>query len=328
MEVTPIWVDVYEKNYNKSLDHRSFYFKQTDKKALSAKGMTGEIKEMSDKKKSSEDAIGCGANGATGAHGVSPDLTFTYADRRVHDDVYAVLKFSTHEMMSAEHADRVMKTWRDFVEPFFGIARGDPEGDYVDDSAENAAVFVRKNDEEENLAERGEDGEEGGARHGGGARDGSSDADANADAKVRGQTGAGDENGNGAKRGVLGGGEAGADADMTDADGKAARTHDEDIAGDNKGDDDDDDDELGSKKRKGAGGQGGQGVNKKVKKEKDDSGGEEDEEGENATAKADDDAEDCVYAACKPLSGMAAPVPVVEEEVGGKHGTLSQNPKP
>ena len=60
VEVTPIWVDVYEKNYNKSLDHRSFYFKQTDKKAL-AKGMTGEIKEASDKKKLSDEATPRGA---------------------------------------------------------------------------------------------------------------------------------------------------------------------------------------------------------------------------------------------------------------------------
>ena len=50
-EITAVWIDVYEKNYNKSLDHRSFYFKQTDKKALSTKGMIGEIKEVGEKKK-------------------------------------------------------------------------------------------------------------------------------------------------------------------------------------------------------------------------------------------------------------------------------------
>ena len=160
VEVTPIWVDVYEKNYNKSLDHRSFYFKQTDKKALSAKGMTSEIKEVSDKKKTSEEAIGCGSVGALGPHGISPDLTFTYADRKVHDDVFAVLKFSTQEMMNAEQAERVMKSWREFVEPFFGISRADPEGDYVDDSAEQAAVFVRKDEEDEEENDEGEhDGE-------------------------------------------------------------------------------------------------------------------------------------------------------------------------
>ena len=35
-DMMPIWTDVYEKNYAKSLDHQSFYFKQMDKKSLSA----------------------------------------------------------------------------------------------------------------------------------------------------------------------------------------------------------------------------------------------------------------------------------------------------
>lgn len=33
-----VWADIYAKNYHKSLDHRSFYFKQQDTKSLSAKG--------------------------------------------------------------------------------------------------------------------------------------------------------------------------------------------------------------------------------------------------------------------------------------------------
>ena len=78
----------------------------------------------------------------------------------MHDDVFAVLKFSTQEMMNAEQAERVMKSWREFVEPFFGISRADPEGDYVDDSAEQAAVFVRKDEEDEEENDEGEhDGE-------------------------------------------------------------------------------------------------------------------------------------------------------------------------
>jgi len=34
-----IWALIYAKNYHKSLDHCSFYFKQQDTKNLSAKGM-------------------------------------------------------------------------------------------------------------------------------------------------------------------------------------------------------------------------------------------------------------------------------------------------
>lgn len=33
-----VWADIYAKNYHKSLDHRSFYFKQQDTKSLSTKG--------------------------------------------------------------------------------------------------------------------------------------------------------------------------------------------------------------------------------------------------------------------------------------------------
>jgi paired amphipathic helix protein Sin3a len=148
-EVTPVWVDVYEKNYNKSLDHRSFYFKQTDKKALSAKGMTGEIKEASDKKKLSDEAVAKGGALATEKKiGGDPDLVFTYQERAVHDDVYAVLKFSAREMLNAKQADEVLKTWREVVEPFFAIVRKDPEGDYVDDAAERAAEDAKKKEEE------------------------------------------------------------------------------------------------------------------------------------------------------------------------------------
>jgi len=33
-----VWAEIYAKNYHKSLDHRSFYFKQQDTKSLSTKG--------------------------------------------------------------------------------------------------------------------------------------------------------------------------------------------------------------------------------------------------------------------------------------------------
>jgi paired amphipathic helix protein Sin3a len=63
---------------------------------------------------------------------------------------------------------------------------------------------------------------------------------------------------------------------------------------------DDDDDAPGSKKRKGGGG----GKSKSKKSKKEDSEEEREEEEENNT-NSDDDTEERVYAACKPLSGMA-----------------------
>ena len=40
------WKEVYEKNYTKSLDHRSFYFKQQDKKHFSGKALVLDIKAL------------------------------------------------------------------------------------------------------------------------------------------------------------------------------------------------------------------------------------------------------------------------------------------
>ena len=101
--------------------------------------MTQEIKEVSDKKKTADDAIGARASKSPGE---SPDLTFEYAERNVHDDVYAVTRFSAREMMSGDPANKVMTFYRDFLEPFFKIKR-DNEDDFKDMTAENCAKAVK-----------------------------------------------------------------------------------------------------------------------------------------------------------------------------------------
>jgi histone deacetylase complex regulatory component SIN3 len=40
-EMTRVWRKIYEQNYPRSLDHRSFYFKQQEKKNMMAKAMVG-----------------------------------------------------------------------------------------------------------------------------------------------------------------------------------------------------------------------------------------------------------------------------------------------
>src|SRR3546814_8892587 len=39
------WKEVQEKNYHKSFDHRSFYFRQQDKKTYSVRHLVQEVKE-------------------------------------------------------------------------------------------------------------------------------------------------------------------------------------------------------------------------------------------------------------------------------------------
>lgn len=38
LDCNEVWAEIFAKNYHKSLDHRSLYFKQQDSKSLSAKG--------------------------------------------------------------------------------------------------------------------------------------------------------------------------------------------------------------------------------------------------------------------------------------------------
>ena len=48
-DMNKVWAEVYAKNYHKSLDHRSFYFKQQDKKNLSMKGKFYDLPEGDNK---------------------------------------------------------------------------------------------------------------------------------------------------------------------------------------------------------------------------------------------------------------------------------------
>ncbi|KAI5057749.1 hypothetical protein GOP47_0027764 [Adiantum capillus-veneris] len=123
-EMNKIWAEVYAKNYHKSLDHRSFYFKQQDKKSLSTKALLAEVKEISEKKQRDDDFILSIAAGNSQAY--SSDLNFEYADKSVHDDLYRIIKYSADEMCSTmEQSDRVMKIWTAFLEPFFDVPARD-----------------------------------------------------------------------------------------------------------------------------------------------------------------------------------------------------------
>ncbi len=49
VELNKMWKSMMEKNYQKSLDHRSFYFKQGDRKLLSLKSLVSEIRDIASK---------------------------------------------------------------------------------------------------------------------------------------------------------------------------------------------------------------------------------------------------------------------------------------
>nr|GMD16980.1 paired amphipathic helix protein Sin3-like 3 isoform X1 [Ipomoea batatas] len=114
-----VWAEIYVKNYHKSLDHRSFYFKQQDTKSLSTKALLAEIKEIGETKCKEDDVL---LSMATGNRlPVIPHLEFAFPDPEIHEDLYQLIKFSCEEFCTAEQVDKVMKVWTTFLEPMFGV---------------------------------------------------------------------------------------------------------------------------------------------------------------------------------------------------------------
>ncbi|CAN0924109.1 Paired amphipathic helix protein Sin3-like 4 [Linum grandiflorum] len=114
-----VWAEIYSKNYHKSLDHRSFYFKQQDTKSLSTKALLAEIKEISEKKRKEDDMLLAFAAG--NRHPIIPNLEFQYPDPDVHEDLYQLIKYSCGEVCTTEQLDKVMKIWTTFLEPMLGV---------------------------------------------------------------------------------------------------------------------------------------------------------------------------------------------------------------
>ncbi|RYR65005.1 hypothetical protein Ahy_A03g011006 isoform A [Arachis hypogaea] len=114
----PEWAKVHAANHHKSLDHRSFYFKQQDKKSLSNKALLTEIKEISEKKWKDDVLL---AIAAGNRRPLLPNLEFEYPDPEIHEDLYQLIKYSCGELCTTEQMDEVLKIWTTFLEPMLGV---------------------------------------------------------------------------------------------------------------------------------------------------------------------------------------------------------------
>ncbi|CAN6448489.1 unnamed protein product [Victoria cruziana] len=120
-DMNKVWGEVYAKNYHKSLDHRSFYFKQQDKKSLSTKALLAEIREINEKKRKEDDVLLAVVDG--NRRPIIPNLEFDYTDPDVNEDLYQIVKYSCVEICpTVEQLDKVMKIWTTFLEPMLGVS--------------------------------------------------------------------------------------------------------------------------------------------------------------------------------------------------------------
>ena len=118
-----LWSKVYAQNYHKSLDHRSFYFKQMDKKRLSAKSMISEIKDLSSKRKLEHEDAELALLSGYPPKMVSDkaDLTLEYASFDCHRDACSVLQAAIHASVGGGTADKLCSFLRSFILPFIGL---------------------------------------------------------------------------------------------------------------------------------------------------------------------------------------------------------------
>ncbi|KAK8469973.1 hypothetical protein PHAVU_004G022900 [Phaseolus vulgaris] len=116
-----VWAEIYAKNHYKSLDHRSFYFKQQDSKNLSTKSLVAEIKEIKEKQQKEDDIIQSIAAG--NKQPLIPHLEFEYSDAAgIHEDLYKLVRYSCEELFSSkELLHKIMRLWSTFLEPMLGV---------------------------------------------------------------------------------------------------------------------------------------------------------------------------------------------------------------
>merc|ERR1719424_280357 len=133
------WKEVYEKNYTKSLDHRSFYFKQGDKKNFSGKQMILELKGLSEAgeaeaaegEAAKPAAADKGEASAEPSKGLSLPFTSKIAPEALHDDTLQLMVFAAKLSFSLikeeEIEDKLSEFWVGFVRPFFRCPELSPE---------------------------------------------------------------------------------------------------------------------------------------------------------------------------------------------------------
>ncbi|KAK9272549.1 hypothetical protein L1049_002922 [Liquidambar formosana] len=117
-----VWAEIYAKNHYKSLDHRSFYFKQQDSKNLSTKSLLAEIKEIKEKKQKEDDVLL--ATAAGNRRPIIPNLEFEYSVLDIHEDLFKLVQYSSEEVCTPkeqEQLNKVMRLWTTFLEPMLGV---------------------------------------------------------------------------------------------------------------------------------------------------------------------------------------------------------------
>mmetsp|Transcript_30010 Transcript_30010/g.84673 ORF Transcript_30010/g.84673 Transcript_30010/m.84673 type:complete len:1227 (-) Transcript_30010:31-3711(-) len=117
------WQKQYDANYINSLDHRSFYFKQSDRKHLSVKALVTDMKELAGARASAVESLNTippGVQSYLQSLTQPPDMELKYSDSATHGECYRLLLCATSAYLGPVARGRVMDFWHMFIEPLLG----------------------------------------------------------------------------------------------------------------------------------------------------------------------------------------------------------------
>eukprot|EP00180_Rhodochaete_pulchella_P001140 Plantae.Rhodophyta-Rhodochaete_pulchella.ctg1955.p1 GENE.Plantae.Rhodophyta-Rhodochaete_pulchella.ctg1955~~Plantae.Rhodophyta-Rhodochaete_pulchella.ctg1955.p1 ORF type:complete len:806 (+),score=140.93 Plantae.Rhodophyta-Rhodochaete_pulchella.ctg1955:54-2420(+) len=132
LEMNKIWREVCEKNYYKALDHRSFIFKQTDKKELNSKSLRDDIHDPAASAAAKEQVLTSArgfssntgaetlANGSSMFSHVANCLELPLSGERGHTAALRILDYSMRwEVNDRKEADKVLNTFKSVFTAFY-----------------------------------------------------------------------------------------------------------------------------------------------------------------------------------------------------------------
>lgn len=140
-ELNKHWREVVEKNHTRSFDHRSFYFRQHDKKYLSTRQLVTEITTLANPAQATPAALAEATNAfedpeASGLYravmadsekllsGLEPHIVLRYDNdaHLVHRDIYRIMCHAAETTVaSSVDKERLAALWRDLLRVFFNV---------------------------------------------------------------------------------------------------------------------------------------------------------------------------------------------------------------
>eukprot|EP00210_Caulerpa_lentillifera_P005549 g5308.t1 len=140
------WQGVADTNFHKSLDHRSFYFKQQDKKTLAPKTLLQDLKEAAEAARTDQKLISL-SSGVPVQSLFVPHLQFAFEDFEVHEDLFNIVRFAASKMLPPNVWRQSMEIWTEFIEPFFHLTPHALDVDLMELDTQEQETPIKEEDE-------------------------------------------------------------------------------------------------------------------------------------------------------------------------------------